>query len=73
MLEREVELGFLSGRLRDARAGRGGVVAVEGPAGIGKSELLAAVGRVAGELGFGLLRARGRLCCRRERRSGGGC
>ena len=54
-----MELEFLSGRLRDARAGRGGVVAVEGPAGIGKSELLAAVGRVAGELGFGLLRARG--------------
>jgi DNA-binding CsgD family transcriptional regulator len=59
LLEREAELGYLRGRLGDAREGRGGVVVIEGPAGIGKSVLLATAGRVARELGLGLLRARG--------------
>jgi tetratricopeptide (TPR) repeat protein len=59
LLERDAEMRYLRGRLRDAREGRGGVVAIDGPAGIGKSVLLAAAGRVAGELGLGLLRARG--------------
>lgn len=59
MFEREVELEYLRVRLGEARVGRGGVVAIEGPAGIGKSELLVAVGRVAHELGFRILRARG--------------
>jgi hypothetical protein len=59
MLERDAELVYLGSRLQDAREGRGGIVAVEGPAGIGKSMLLAAADRVAGELGFGLLKARG--------------
>jgi len=59
MLERDAELVYLGSRLQDARKGRGGIVAVEGPAGIGKSMLLAAAGRVACELGLGLLKARG--------------
>jgi len=59
MLERDAELAYLGSRLRDAREGRGGIVAVEGPAGIGKSLLLAAAGRVACEHGLGLLKARG--------------
>jgi ABC-type transport system involved in cytochrome c biogenesis ATPase subunit len=59
MLERDAELAYLGSRLQDAREGRGGIVAVEGPAGIGKSMLLAEAGRVACELGLGLLKARG--------------
>src|SRR5215831_13046897 len=43
-----------------AGAGSGSVVAVSGPAGIGKTELLAAVHRFAGDRGFRSLRARGR-------------
>jgi predicted ATP-dependent serine protease len=59
MLERDVELEYLSARLGGTRGGQGGVVAIEGPAGIGKSRLLAATVAVAGELGLGVLRARG--------------
>jgi DNA-binding CsgD family transcriptional regulator/tetratricopeptide (TPR) repeat protein len=59
MRERDAELVYLGSCLRDAREGRGGVVAVEGPAGIGKSVLLAAAARLARELGLGLLKARG--------------
>ncbi len=59
LLERELELEYLSGRLGDAREGRGGIVAIGGPPGIGKSALLAAVGRVARERGLGVVRARG--------------
>jgi predicted ATPase len=59
MLERDAELVYLGSRLREAREGRGGVVAIEGPAGMGKSMLLAAAARRARELGLGLLKARG--------------
>jgi DNA-binding CsgD family transcriptional regulator len=59
LLEREAELEYLSGRLGDAREGRGGVVAIEGPAGIGKSALLSAVGRAARDRGLGVVRAHG--------------
>jgi DNA-binding CsgD family transcriptional regulator len=59
LLEREVELEYLRGRLEDAREARGGVVAIEGPAGIGKSVLLSAAGRIARELGLEVLAARG--------------
>jgi hypothetical protein len=59
LLERDAELEYLSERLGEARRGRGGVVAIEGPAEIGKSRLLAATVAVAGELGLGVLRARG--------------
>jgi DNA-binding CsgD family transcriptional regulator/tetratricopeptide (TPR) repeat protein len=59
MLERDAELVYLGSCLRDAREGRGGIVAVEGPAGIGKSMLLAAAAQLARELGLELLKARG--------------
>jgi len=59
MLERDAELVYLGSRLRGAREGTGGIVAVEGPAGIGKSMLLAEAARLARELGLSLLKARG--------------
>ena len=42
LLERDAELGELARRLASVRAGAGRVIVVEGPAGIGKSTLLAA-------------------------------
>ena len=59
LLERETELAYLRGRLEDARQGHGGFTVVTGPAGIGKSALLAAGGRAASELGLTWLKARG--------------
>src|SRR5690348_8252032 len=41
LLERERELAALDRLLAGARAGRGGVALIEGPAGIGKTRLLA--------------------------------
>src|SRR5262245_16723427 len=60
LLERDAELARLSALLEQARAGSGSVVAVSGPAGIGKTELLTAVHRLAADQGFRSLRARGR-------------
>ena len=60
LLERDTELARLSALLGNAQAGSGSVVAVSGPAGIGKTELLTAVHRLAGDRGFRSLRARGR-------------
>ncbi len=60
LLERDAELARLSTLLEKAQAGSGSVVAVSGPAGIGKTELLAAVHRFARDRGFRSLRARGR-------------
>jgi DNA-binding CsgD family transcriptional regulator len=60
LLERDAELARLGALLEKAHAGSGSVVAVSGPAGIGKTELLAAVHRLAGDRGFRSLRARGR-------------
>ena len=59
LFEREVELGRVDRLLGQASHGAGAVVVVEGAAGIGKSELLAAVRASAQERGFGVLRARG--------------
>jgi ABC-type cobalamin transport system ATPase subunit len=59
LLERDAELMRLGGLLDRARAGRGSVVAIEGPAGIGKTGLLAATREQAGGRGFRVL-ARGR-------------
>src|ERR1700677_2789292 len=59
LLERDRELERIGRCLSQARQGRGGAVVVEGPAGIGKTALLAA-GRDAAEgEGFRVLRARG--------------
>jgi DNA-binding CsgD family transcriptional regulator len=60
LLERESELAVLGEVLGAARAGRGGVAVVEGPAGIGKSRLLDAGRGEAEAAGMGVLRATGR-------------
>ena len=58
LLDRDVELAELGHRLAEARAGSGRVIVVEGPAGIGKSTLLAAAGQTAYTDGAMVLRAR---------------
>src|SRR5262245_18298373 len=60
LLGRDAGMARLSALLGNAQAGNGSVVAVSGPAGIGKTELLTAVHRLAGDRGFRSLRARGR-------------
>src|SRR6186997_103652 len=51
LFERGPELDELAARIERAAAGQGGLVVVEGPAGIGKSRLLAAArGRAEGSL-----------------------
>jgi DNA-binding CsgD family transcriptional regulator len=59
LLERAEELGALRGAIDRAAAGAGGVVYVEGPAGIGKSSLLDACARMAGCGEMLVLRAQG--------------
>lgn len=59
LFEREAEMAELSQVLAAAREGAGGLVVVEGPAGIGKSRLLAEVRARAGALGMAVLTARG--------------
>ena len=57
LLEREAELAALTERLDTAAAG-GGLVVVEGAAGIGKTSLLAAAAELAGARGMRVLSAR---------------
>jgi DNA-binding CsgD family transcriptional regulator len=52
LVEREAELELLDRALHDAGAGRGGLVVLEGPPGVGKSSLLAAVGARAPGVGL---------------------
>ncbi|HEY6494709.1 MAG TPA: ATP-binding protein [Trebonia sp.] len=59
LFERETELAAISGALNAARSGSGSLVLIEGPAGIGKSRLLAEARAMAGELGLAVLSARG--------------
>ena len=49
LLERNEELARIESALAEARAGRGTFVVVEGPAGIGKTALLAAARTAATE------------------------
>jgi predicted ATPase len=49
LLERDGETAALRVAVEQAAAGRGGVVLLEGPAGIGKTALVEAVGPIAGE------------------------
>ena len=56
LLERDAELAWLGALLEKAQAGSGGVAVISGPPGIGKTELLAAVHRLAGDRGFRSLR-----------------
>ena len=59
LLDRDRELEALNRHLASIKAGAGRVVVVEGPAGIGKSSLLAAVTRAAAANGFITCSARG--------------
>ncbi len=59
LLERDREVERIGGCLSRAGQGRGGALVVEGPAGIGKTVLLAAGREVAEGQGFRVLRARG--------------
>ncbi|MGW2516209.1 BTAD domain-containing putative transcriptional regulator [Streptomyces sp. NPDC001617] len=55
LVEREKELAELRHCLSDAVAGRGGLACVQGPAGIGRSALLAEAGRLGREWGVRVL------------------
>ena len=57
--ERAPELDAIAAGANDATLGRGRVVIVEGPAGIGKTALLASARGLAGTLGLEPLAARG--------------
>jgi DNA-binding CsgD family transcriptional regulator len=59
LLERDRELQRIAGFLQRGQQGHGGALVVEGPAGIGKTVLLAASRDVAEGDGFRVLRARG--------------
>jgi DNA-binding CsgD family transcriptional regulator len=59
LLERGAEIGALSELLDGVREGRGAVVLVEGPAGIGKSSLLDSCAQAARERGMTALLVRG--------------
>ncbi len=59
LIEREQELRRIYRALTLARAGDGSLVILEGPAGIGKSELLGAAGQAARDHGTEVLQARG--------------
>ena len=59
LLERSEELARIESALAAARSGRGTFVVVEGPAGIGKTALLAAGRAAATDGGMRVLRARG--------------
>jgi DNA-binding CsgD family transcriptional regulator len=59
LLERDVELDAIRRALERVREGEGGLVAVEGPAGIGKTRLLRAGQALAEEAGLLVLVARG--------------
>jgi DNA-binding CsgD family transcriptional regulator len=59
LLEREPELRALGGAVERAREGRGACLLVEGPAGVGKSRLMASARGLAEDAGLRVLEARG--------------
>ncbi len=59
LLERSDELARIGSALADAREGHGRFLVIEGPAGIGKTALLAAARTVAADAGMRVLRSRG--------------
>jgi DNA-binding CsgD family transcriptional regulator len=59
LLERSNELNVLSAAIADARAGTGRLVLIEGPAGIGKTALLAQAREASADAGLQVLSARG--------------
>ena len=60
-MEREADLEGVAAVLHRAREGRGGVLVLEGPAGIGKTAILAAAAARAASEGMRVLRARGAM------------
>jgi AAA ATPase domain len=63
LCERAGELARVDALMTAARAGRGGVLLITGPAGIGKTVLLGAARERAGQAGM-------RVLCRARRRAG---
>jgi DNA-binding CsgD family transcriptional regulator len=59
LLERSAELARIEAALGEARQGRGRFLVIEGPAGIGKTALLAAARAAASDAGMCVLRSRG--------------
>ncbi len=59
LLERDAELATIESLLSAAGSGSGRLLTIEGEAGAGKTSLLEATGRLAGEGGMRVLRARG--------------
>src|SRR5687767_14452976 len=59
LLERGEELARIESALAEACSGRGTFVVVEGPAGIGKTAVIAAARAAAAEKGMRVLRSRG--------------
>jgi DNA-binding NarL/FixJ family response regulator len=59
LLQRDAELSCIGRQLAAARAGTGRIIVVDGPAGIGKSSVLAATADTAGASGMRILRASG--------------
>jgi DNA-binding NarL/FixJ family response regulator len=59
LLDRDAELRALTRQVAAVRAGAGRVIAVDGPAGIGKTSLLGAVADIAEAGGVAVMRARG--------------
>jgi DNA-binding CsgD family transcriptional regulator len=59
LVERERELARIDGRLAEARRGDGGLLVIEGPAGIGKTSLVRVLRHSAQEAGMQTLHARG--------------
>jgi DNA-binding CsgD family transcriptional regulator len=59
LVERDEDLAVIQGAVRDASAGTGRLLVIEGPAGIGKTSLLLAARQIAAEAGMRELHARG--------------
>jgi DNA-binding CsgD family transcriptional regulator len=59
LFERQQELGWIESAMSEATLGQGRFVVVEGPAGIGKTALLAAARVAAADQGMRVLRSRG--------------
>ena len=59
LLERDAELADLAGAVARAAVGDGGILLIEGPAGIGKTRLMAEARRRGAEAGMRVLSARG--------------